>query len=86
MFACSMNNVLLSHPYNKDLVGQDVNHHKDIRGFSLFQEFKKVAAEKGAGWVDYWWSKPGQNSELAKRSFIKCIPEADIYVGVAFYK
>jgi cytochrome c len=86
VFACSMNNVLLAHPFSKELTGQDVSGLKDVKGFPLFQAFKKVATEKGSGWVDYWWPKPGEKGEFAKTSFIKCVPGADIYVGVGFYR
>lgn len=86
VFACSMDNKLLAHPYRRELVGEDVNNFKDAKGKLLFKEFRKVADERGSGWVNYWWTKPGEAGEFSKASYIKRVPEHDMYVGVGFYK
>jgi cytochrome c len=85
VFACSMDNRLLAHPYRRDLIGQDVNDIKDLKGRPLFQEFRKIAGEKGSGWLRYSWSKPGESGEFFKASYIKRIPEHNMYLGVGFY-
>jgi cytochrome c len=86
VFACSMNNKLLAHPYMKSMVGQDVSDFRDLKGRAVFQEFRKVADEKGSGWVDYWWKKPGENGEFSKTGYIKRIPEHNMYLVVGYYK
>lgn len=86
VFACSMNNVMLAHPYKKDLVEQNVSDLRDSKGSPLFQEFKKVVQERGSGWVDYWWAKPGEKGEFPKRTYVKFIPGYNVYVGVGYYK
>jgi cytochrome c len=86
VFACSMDNKLLAHPYRRELVGEDVKDFKDSKGRPLFQEFQKVAEERGAGWVYYWWSKPGEQGEFPKVAYIKRIPDYNMYVGVGYYK
>jgi len=85
VFAVSMDNVVLAHPYNRELIGKKVDDLKDVKGLSVFAEFKKVAANGGSGWVDYWWAKPGEKGEFPKKVFIKKVPGEDIYVGAGFY-
>jgi len=86
VFACSMSNFMLAHPYRKDLIGQDVNDFKDVKGSALFQEFRKTVEDRGSGWVDYWWSKPGEKGGFPKRTYVKRMPGSNIYVGVGYYK
>ncbi|MGO9568758.1 MAG: cache domain-containing protein [Desulfomonilaceae bacterium] len=86
VFACSMSNIMLAHPYKPGLVGQDVNEFKDAKGNALFQEFRKIVEERGSGWVDYWWTKPGEKGEFPKRTYVKRMPGSNIYVGVGYYK
>lgn len=81
VFACSMNNIMLAHPYRKDLVGRDVTNYTDAKGNPLFQEFRKIVEERGSGWVDYWWTKPGEKGDFPKRSYVKLIPGYNMYVG-----
>ncbi len=86
VFACSMSNIMLAHPYKQDLVGHDVKDFKDAKGNALFQEFLKIVDERGSGWLDYWWTKPGEKGEFPKRTYVKRMPGSDIYVGVGCYK
>jgi cytochrome c len=86
IFVCSMDNVMLGHPYRLDLIGQSVSDYKDVKGVLLFKEFKKVAEEQGEGWVHYWWAKPAEKGEFAKASFIKRVPGQNLYVGAGYYK
>lgn len=86
VFACSMDNKLLAHPYRRELVGEDVKDFRDSKGKPIFQEFHKVAEERGAGWVSYWWSKPGEQGAFPKVTYIKRVPEYNMYVGVGYYK
>jgi cytochrome c len=86
VFACSMDNRLLAHPYSPDLVGRDVSDFKDTKGKLVFQEFRKVADERGSGWVTYWWTKPVEPGGFSKTTYVRRIPEYNMYVGVGFYK
>ena len=86
IFACSLDNVMLGHPYRRDLIGQNVSEFKDVKGSALFQEFKRVAEERGEGWVDYWWGKPAEKGDFPKASFIKRVPGSNLYVGAGYYK
>jgi signal transduction histidine kinase len=76
----------LAHPYRPDLVGEDVNNLKDAKGKPIFEEFLRIAEERGSGWVDYWWRKPGEQGEFPKMTYIKRLPEYNMYVGVGCYQ
>jgi cytochrome c len=86
VFACSLDNVMLAHPYQRDLIGQKVDEFKDVKGVLLFQEFRKVTEAGGQGWVHYWWPKPGENGAFAKASFVARVPGENLYVGAGYYK
>ncbi len=86
VFACSMDNKLLAHPYRQDLVGQDVSNLKDAKGEAIFQEFHKIAEEQGSGWVSYYWRKPGEHATVPKMTYIKRLPDYNMYVGVGYYQ
>ena len=86
VFACSMGNVMLAHPYSRDLIGRNVTDFQDSRGKAIFQEFRKIAQERGSGWVEYYWKRPGEEGEFRKSTYIKRIAALDLYVGVGYYK
>lgn len=86
VFACSMDNRMLAHPYRRDLIGQDVNDVRDAENKLLFQEFRSVAEKRGDGWVNYWWSKSGEPGIFPKTTYIKRIAESNMYIGVGYYK
>lgn len=85
VFALSMDNIMLAHPYKKKLIGQNMDEYKDVKGKKLFRRFRNIVEAKGEGWVDYWWAKPGEKGEFLKRSFVKRIPGENVYVGAGYY-
>jgi len=62
--------LLVDPPFPK-YEGTNVYHYKDIYGKYIFREFMKVAREKGSGWVNYMWPKPGETKQSQKSSFVK---------------
>jgi len=62
---------MLMHPMKPKLEGRNVLPLKDKKGKLLFVEFNRVALEKGSGWVDYWWPKPGEKKPSKKVSYVK---------------
>ncbi len=86
IFAVSLDNKVLAHPFSKQLVGKDVTETKDKKGDSFFQKFKETAEKKGSGWVEYWWPKPGQQDPSLKNTFIMLVPGQKIYIGAGYYK
>ncbi len=62
---------MLMHPMKPVLEGKNVNPLRDKAGKLLFIEMNRVATEKGSGWVDYQWPKPGQKKSSTKVSYVK---------------
>jgi cytochrome c len=86
VFCCSMDGVMLAHPYRRDWVGRNVADYTDTKGKPVFKEFSRVAGLEGSGWVNYLWKKPGEEGEFPKTTYIRRLAASDLYVGVGFYK
>lgn len=82
-----MKGVMRMHPIIPQLEGMDLLNSKDAQGKKLFVDFNRVAKEKGAGWVDYWWPKPGGPEPHRKISFVKLckIDGKEMVVGCGVY-
>ena len=67
--------------------GHYVYDYRDINGKYFFREFFQVANEKGSGWVDYYWPKPGEARPSPKTSFVKkIVVRGEAYlVGTGIY-
>ncbi|MCA1989825.1 MAG: cache domain-containing protein, partial [Desulfarculus sp.] len=76
---------MVMHPYNPQLNGTDLSNNQDPKGKRLFVEFVKVCREKGEGFVDYLWPKPGATEPLPKISYVKAVPNWDWIVGSGIY-
>jgi methyl-accepting chemotaxis protein len=74
---------ILLHPIKADLEGKDLLDWKDIHGKLIFVELKKMAKNKGMGWVDYWWPKPGEQNPSHLVSYVKlCLIDGqEVVVG-----
>ncbi len=79
--------VMVMHPVKAELEGKDQLGWKDSQGKLIFVEFNKTAKEKSAGWVDYWWPKPGESKPSHKISYVKLckIDGEDMVVGCGIY-
>jgi len=53
--------------------GKQVAGERDKKGKLFGEEFVKVAQTKGAGWVNYWWPKPGQTEPSQKWGYVKAV-------------
>jgi methyl-accepting chemotaxis protein len=88
---------MVMHPYKPELNGKDLTDMKDPAGKALFLEMVKVSREKGGGFVNYLWPKPGASAPVQKVSYVKLyepwgwivgsgIYVDDVYKQVAFIK
>ncbi|HNY01087.1 MAG TPA: cache domain-containing protein [Bacteroidales bacterium] len=68
--------------------GRNVRDYQDVNGKYFFREFFRVASEKGTGWVDYSWPKPGETIPSAKSTYIRKIVVRGIpyLVGTGIYR
>jgi methyl-accepting chemotaxis protein len=71
----------LMHPLRKDLEGKNNLGLKDKNGVMIIQEFIKEVKAKGAGFTDYHWKKPGQETETLKIAYNALIPGTQAFVG-----
>lgn len=85
VFAVTMDNVLIGHPYEHAMRRLTINSLKDGNGHSLVEMFKKALEKEGSGWTEYLWAKPGEDKPSRKRTFVKMVPKESLYVGVGFY-
>ncbi len=79
-------NVLLNPSFPKR-EGTNVRGQKDANGKLFHDEFMKVIHDKGSGWVDYMFPKPGQTQPSRKWSNVKAvkIDGATGLIGAGFY-
>lgn len=76
---------MLMHPIKKALNGTSILEIKDPNGFYLFREFIKVCKEKGSGYVNYLWPKPGFDRPVQKTSYVQKTKYWDWIVGTGIY-
>jgi len=76
---------MVMHPIKPELDGKDLSTNKDTAGKFLFNEFVKVVKEKGAGFVFYMWSKPGQETPVEKVSYVKGFTPWGWVIGSGVY-
>jgi hypothetical protein len=62
---------MLVHPIKYKMVGNKLVGLKDTNGKRFFVVMNDLAREKGEGWVEYSWPKPGSKDPIRKVSFIK---------------
>lgn len=62
---------ILMHPIRPNLEGKSLMGFSDVRGKLFFSELTNLVLQKGSGWVDYWWPKPGEVSPSYKVSYAK---------------
>jgi methyl-accepting chemotaxis protein len=76
---------MVMHPIKPELNGKDLSDIKDPSGKPIFVEFVKVAKEKGGGFVNYNWPKPGEDKPVAKTSYVKLYEPWGWVVGSGMY-
>ncbi len=87
LFAGSTEKVTgLAHPFAAaKLVGPDLSKLKDSKGNLFFVKFKETAKKPGAGWVEYWWPKPGTKEEALKKTYVMKVPGEKAYIAAGYY-
>ncbi|QTD30567.1 methyl-accepting chemotaxis protein [Pseudomonas fluorescens] len=77
--------VMVMHPTNPKLEGQNLSAIRDPDGFAVFNEMVAIAKAKGAGMVDYRWPKPGASEPVAKTSYVKLFEPWGWVIGSGVY-
>ena len=76
---------MIMHPFKPELDGKDLSNSKDPNGKRLFVEFVNVCKSNGAGFVDYYWPKPGATKPVPKISYVKLLPQWGWIIGSGIY-
>jgi methyl-accepting chemotaxis protein len=76
---------MLMHPNFPDLEGKNLSNDTDPTGKHLFVEMVTIVTEKGEGFVNYMWPKPGQTQAVAKLSYVKLFKPWGWIIGSGIY-
>ncbi|MBB2496214.1 methyl-accepting chemotaxis protein [Aquipseudomonas ullengensis] len=80
-----MTPVMVMHPTNPKLEGQNLSGLKDPDGKFLFNEMVALAKKSGAGQVDYRWPKPGSEEPVPKISYVELFQPWGWILGSGIY-
>jgi cytochrome c len=84
VFAYSLQGVMLAHPKNPALVGQNLVAVPDSQGKLFRKEIVQKANSNGSGWVDYMYLNPETNKEEHKTTYF--LKLGDIILACGTYK
>ncbi len=76
---------MIMHPIKPELNGKDLSENKDANGKLHFVEMAKVCKEKGKGFVQYVWPKPGGTAPVPKLSYVEFYQPWGWVVGTGIY-
>jgi len=76
---------MVMHPIKAELDGKDLSENKDPNGKRLFVAFVDKVKSEGAGFVDYYWAKPGESKPVPKISYVKGFQEWGWIIGSGIY-
>jgi methyl-accepting chemotaxis protein len=76
---------MVMHPIKPELNGKDLSENKDPNGKALFVEMVKVCRDKGKGFVEYAWSKPGSTKPVPKISYVELYQPWGWVIGTGIY-
>jgi methyl-accepting chemotaxis protein len=80
-----MHPLSIMHPIKPELEGKDQTANIDKTGKALYVEFVKTVKASGAGFVDYYWTKPGSDAVVPKLSYVKGFEPWGWVVGSGVY-
>jgi len=84
VFAYDLQGVMLAHPKNPALIGQNLIAVPDTEGKLFRKEIVEKAKSQGSGWVDYVYLNPETNRQEHKTTYIQKV--GDIIVCCGVYK
>ncbi len=80
-----MQHHMVMHPISPQLVGKDLSDLKDPLGRRFIAEMTTLVRERGAGFVNYHWPKPGSTEPVEKVSYVMGFREWDWFIGSGIY-
>ncbi len=80
-----LNAVMVMHPVKPSLNGKPLMEMEDAHGKQLFRAMVELVRKQGAGYVDYYWPKPGSDQPEAKISYVKKFAPWGWVLGTGVY-
>jgi methyl-accepting chemotaxis protein len=80
-----MTPTMVMHPFKPQLDGKNLSNVKDPKGNHLFMDMVAVCKKDGAGFVKYFWPKPGASEPMPKISYVKLYPQWGWVIGSGIY-
>ena len=77
--------VMIMHPFKPELDGTDISEFKEPDGKRLFVEMVDVVRREGAGFVYYFWPKPGFAQPVRKVSYVAGFAPWGWVIGSGIY-
>jgi len=84
VFAYDLQGVMLAHPKNPALIGQNLIAVPDVEGKLFRKEIVEKAKSQGSGWVDYVYLNPETNRQEHKTTYFQKV--GDIIICCGIYK
>jgi signal transduction histidine kinase len=82
VFAYDLQGVMLAHPKNPALIGQNLIAVPDTEGKLFRKEIVEKAKSKGSGWVDYVYLNPETNKQEHKTTYFQKVGDIILCCGV----
>jgi cytochrome c len=82
VFAYDLQGVMVAHPKNPALIGQNLIAVPDAEGKLFRKEIVEKARSKGSGWVDYVYLNPETNRQEHKTTYFQKIGDIILCCGV----
>ena len=82
VFAYDLQGVMLAHPKNPALIGQNLIAVPDVDGKLFRKEIVEMAKSRGSGWVDYVYLDPETNKQEHKTTYLLKVGDIILCCGV----
>jgi len=82
VFAYDLQGVMLAHPKNPTLIGQNLIAVPDTEGKLFRKEIVERAKSQGSGWVDYVYLNPETNKQEHKTTYFQKVGDIILCCGV----
>jgi len=82
VFAYDLQGVMLAHPKNPALIGQNLVAVPDVEGKLFRKEIVEKAKSQGSGWVDYVYLNPETNRQEHKTTYFQKVDDIIVCCGV----
>lgn len=80
-----MHPTMLMHPINEKLINADLTQKKDANGKFLFVDMVDIVKKDKAGFLKYYWERPGETVPVPKISYVKGFEPWGWVIGTGVY-